>query len=388
MEAALKFLSATTGDKWVDTIPHPTKGPAGEQDAANNLTKFQQLVTDILLSENLVVLTGLGTSLSVNVAGKPPLAPTMADLWQGAEAIGGASFAALKAQVNYKTPPNGDNIEVLLSQCYVSEMLKPSLDVKTFIEKTESLVVEKCRFVRKDTNLDVHSAFLRKIAKRSTRKPRVKLFTTNYDLCFETAASRIRFVVVDGFSHTQPQEFDGAHFNYDFVRRESDRDVPDYVPNVVHLYKLHGSVDWDVQDRQVVKVESATKPLIIYPRVTKFELSYDQPYLELMSRFQAALRLPNTGLLAIGFGFNDAHLAQPLMAAIASNIHLRAMIVDPTADTSKKTDIQTIEKLIANGDWRLTLAATTLQSFVPLVPDLVTDTEEEQHRKRMTAARP
>jgi hypothetical protein len=40
----------------------------------------------------------------------------------------------------------------------------------------------------------------------------MKLFTTNYDLCFEEAAARSRFVTVDGFSHAMPQEFDGAYF--------------------------------------------------------------------------------------------------------------------------------------------------------------------------------
>jgi hypothetical protein len=383
----VKFLSAASGDKWVDTTPDPARGPAGEQEAAVHLQKFHQLITDILLSENLVVLAGLGTSLAVNTSGKPRLAPTMEDLWKAAEAIGGADFAALKTQVNYKTPASGENIELLLSQCHISEMLAPSPKVKAFIEKTESLTVEKCRFVNKNTNIDVHSSFLRKVAKRSTRKPRVKLFTTNYDLCFETAARQIRFVVVDGFSHTQPQEFDGAHFNYDFVRRESDRESPDYIPNVVHLYKLHGSVDWEIRDHQVVKAENATNPLIIYPRITKFELSYDQPYLELMGRFQSVLRLPNTGVLVIGFGFNDAHLAQPLMAAIASNIHLKTIIVDPAAEHSKKPDMQVIEKLIKAGDWRLAIAATTFESFVPVVPDLVSETEEEQHIRRISSTR-
>jgi hypothetical protein len=194
--------------------------------------------------------------------------------------------------------------------------------------------------------------------------------------------------VVDGFSHTQPQEFDGTHFTYDFVRRESEREAPDYIANVIHLYKLHGSVDWEIRDGQVVKAENPAKPLIIYPRITKFELSYDQPYLELMSRFQSALRLPNTGVLVIGFGFNDAHIAQPLMAAISANIHLKGIIVDPAAENSKKSDLQTIEKLIKAGDWRLALAATSFESFVPIVPDLASETEEEQHRKRMSSARP
>jgi len=234
----------------------------------------------------------------------------------------------------------------LLSHCQLSEALEPAKDVQDFISKTESLIVAKCRFVTDTVGLPVHEAFFRRVARRPTRQPRLKLFTTNYDLCLETAASHARFVVVDGFSHTQPQEFDGTYFNYDFVRRERDREVPEYIPNVFHLYKMHGSVEWEKKGNQVVKMPTAERPLLIYPRYGKFESSYEQPFLEMMSRFQVSLREPNTGLLVVGFGFNDRHVSQPLLSAIESNIGLKVIIVDPALEGSKSSTVQSCVSLI------------------------------------------
>jgi hypothetical protein len=312
----------------------------------------------------------------------------MLDLWRAASQEAGAAFEELKGRVNYTTPGTVDDIELLLSLCHVSQMVAPSEAVETFINRTEAMVVERCRFVTKDLQLDVHSAFLRKLGRRSVRKPRVKLFTTNYDLCFEAAASRTRFVLIDGFSHSQPQEFDGGHFELDLVHRELDREMASYVPNVLQLYKLHGSVDWEVRNNQIVKAERPARPLIMYPRITKFELSYNQPYLEIMSRFQTSLRQNNTGVLVIGFGFNDVHIAQPIMAAVASNINLKLMIVGPELETSNKTEIKRAQQLINEGDWRLTLAATKFEDFVSLIPDPYAETEEEQHARRIAPRKP
>jgi homogentisate 1,2-dioxygenase len=52
--------------------------------------------------------------------------------------------------------------------------------------------------------------------------------------------------------------------------------------------------------------------VLVYPRNTKYELAFEQPYIEMMSAFQAAIRQPETALLVVGFGFNDNHLAEPI----------------------------------------------------------------------------
>ena len=384
----MKFLSATTGSEWATCVAPEGSDDVARAQAQNNRQRLDQLLTEVLLSENLVVLAGLGTTLCLNKPGGPRIAPGMSDLWAAAAQKAGPHFQELKAKVSYSTPSDGENIEVLLSQCQLSQALRPAPDVAQFITDSEALIVEKCRFVNEATDLTVHEAFLRKVARRSTRQPRTKLFTTNYDLCFETAASHTRFIVVDGFSHTQPQEFDGSYFAYDFVRREQDREIPDYIPNVFQMYKIHGSVDWELRDSQIIKTPLPAKPLIIYPRHSKFEASYDQPFIEMMSRFQLALRQPNSGLLLLGFGFNDPHIWQPVMSAVRSNVSLKAIVVDPVLPSSCKEPVKQMENLIRAGDSRLVLLAAGFQDLVPVLPDLVAATEDERHRDRLRAPGP
>lgn len=378
-----QFFSASTGPGWASYVPSDTANEDKREHAERNRKKLDQHLTEVLLSENLVILAGLGTTLCLNCSGDTHVAPQMSDLWAAAAKKVGAKFDELKTRVSYTTPRGGDNIELLLSQCQLSQALHPAADIAQFIADTEALIVEKCRFVTDATDLTIHEAFLRKVARRSTRQPRTKLFTTNYDLCFETAASHTRFIVVDGFSHTQPQEFDGSYFAYDLVRREQDREVPDYIQNVFHMYKIHGSVDWELRGTQVVKAPLPANPLIIYPRHSKFEASYDQPFIEMMSRFQVALRQPNTGLLVIGFGFNDPHIWQPIMSAIRSNVSLRAILIDPALANAPKDPVKEIENLVRAGDSRLVLLACGFEDLVPILPDLVAATEEERHRDRL-----
>jgi hypothetical protein len=87
----------------------------------------------------------------------------------------------------------------------------------------------------------------------------------------------------------------------------------------------------------------------------------------------------------VGFGFNDAHIAQPIMAAIRSNIKLKVLVVDPAAETSTSPEFVIIQNLIKAGDFRLTLLAGTFDEFVSMIPDLPTN-EQEQHIRRLLAA--
>lgn len=377
----MNLFSKTTGSDWVSLDP-----PDDEKEkpvVEENRRKLERHLTDVLLAENLVVLAGLGTSRCVKDSNGNSIAPTMKDLWNAARDKAGAQFDEIMKKVNYHPIDGRDNIELLLSHCQVSQLLKPDQAVDDFVVQSEELIVKKCRFVNDTVDLATHESFLRKVARRSTRQPRMKLFTSNYDLCFESAASRSRFVVVDGFSHTQPQEFDGIHFSYDLVRRDQETETPDYIENVFQLYKIHGSVDWELKGPQVIRAVDPERPLIIFPRLSKFESSYDQPFIELMSRFQAAVRQPNTGLLVLGFGFNDNHLVQPIMSAIRSNVSLKAIVVSPHVRESKRTAIRQIELLAKNGDSRLVLVGASFEELVPLLPDLVAATEEEQHRERI-----
>ncbi len=221
--------------------------------------------------------------------GATRLAPTMADLWDAARtATGTSEFDALLGTVRYTAtepdPASPGNtrvrkdIELLLSHCQLAQAFSPAANIAAFIHDTEQLIVRKCAFVKDGFTLGTHETFFVVLLVAQTRFPRTRLFTTNYDLCFEQAASSAGFIVLDGFSHTLPQRFNSTYFDFDFVRRDDTLSTPDFLPNVFQLYKLHGSVDWDRRGDEVFRMTQPTTPVLIYPRDSKFELSYEPPY--------------------------------------------------------------------------------------------------------------
>jgi hypothetical protein len=248
------------------------------------------------------------------------------------------------------------------------------------------VIALSCRFVDDTTDLGVHEAFLRKVARRSPDRSRMQLFTTNYDTAFESAANRSRFLAVDGFSFGEPREFDGSFFDYDFVRREVTSTSMDLIPNVFKLFKLHGSVNWQVNAGRIEKAPEPSNPLLIYPADSKFRLTYDQPFLENMSRFQLALRRPNSALIIIGSGLRDAHISQPLRAAVHANVSQTYLVVDPSMEHSGSELVVHLQDLVGEGDERIALLEGTFSELVTLLPAIHGESQQELHRGRLQAA--
>lgn len=340
----------------------------------------------ILTSRHLLVLSGLGTSRCVEDPPGNPVAPTMSDLWNSVALADPDGFEEAKQRVNWDD--DSRNVELLLSRCQMEQELRPAAQLQAFIQAGEKAIATSCDFVKEGTDLEIHELFLRKIARRSTKLPRAQIFTTNYDLAFETAAARIGFAVIDGFTASTPPRFDPVVFDRDQARRDaSDPSEPvDWVPNVLQLHKLHGSIDWAAVSGSIQRVPATDSPVIVYPRASKFEVSYQQPFLELMSRFQSALRRPGTGLIVAGCGFEDRHVAEPFLAAIRGNVGLNILVVSRSLEDGDGEVVSLLKGLIAKGDRRLALVASSFEDMVQALPDLVATTEEEAHSKRLSAA--
>lgn len=357
-----------------------------EDQGARSSARFREDLAFLLNSEHLVVLAGLGTSIGLKSSDDSRTAPFMSDLWKGVAVD--AVFDAAKPLLS-EDIVNNKNFEHMLSDAQARHALtkRGSEDqqaLANFIASAEQVVWNKCNFVDENSDLTHHEAFLRKVARRSTRLQRTQVFTTNYDLAFETAARNIRFNVIDGFGFGS-DHFDGGRFDLDFVRRRPNS-APTLEPNVLHLLKLHGSVNWNASNQIIKKVTNGSKPskpALIYPSATKYQLSYQQPYLEFMSRFQIALRQPNVGLIVIGFGFNDEHLVAPVRAAIQSNVGLKMIVVDPGATSDQRSEtFSQIESLIELGDRRLSMFEGTFQDFLPFLPDIPDHDEHTLHVER------
>ncbi|MGE8163749.1 SIR2 family protein [Paraburkholderia sp. NPDC080076] len=304
-----------------------------DADARARIAANRQTVTDTLSAAlqytNVGFFAGSGTSLGVANG------PSMWKLWTTAMCTD-ASGKQLKndaeqvcERIRYSEREN-PNIEHFLSQCDAYLAFSADAQVESFLTSVKALILELCSafLTSEGSDISAYRYLLQKLARRRVRDPRLKVFTTNYDMCFETAASDLGITVVDGFSYARNRRFDGRHFNYDIVRRDADRH--EYVEGVFHLHKLHGSVSWERKGNDVFEVGSpmAEKACLIYPAKGKYQQAFLQPHLELLSRFLDFLRQPNTCLITAGFGFNDDHLSEPIFSAIQANPSLKLILTD------------------------------------------------------------
>lgn len=390
----------------------------GKVEARGSKEEIDSALINALSASNFCTLTGAGASLCARNPDGQPQAPSMTDLWNAvANAVGPVEFAGVCAR--FPKAVLNDNIEKLLSLCKVYLELNEAADendqdvqnVRNFVAQAEATILSRVDFVNGETTLRAHEAFVRKIGRRGFRKARAKVFTTNYDLTLEEAARRLRFTIIDGFSHSLDQIYDRQHFEFDIVRREAGKDAPDYIPNVFQLYKLHGSTDWRRIGPDVVRSRDneVGKPVLIYPRSSKYQEAFDPPYLDMMGALQAALREPETALIVAGFGFNDDHISRPIISALESNLSFRLIVCDPgfirsendlrgvapdspaqTIAVSNLPENSFIAKIITlaqSGDPRIHLINGRFEDFAAALPDLIGETDRERHVERVKVLR-
>jgi hypothetical protein len=349
-----------------------------------------------LQMQHVAVLAGSGTSLGDTVGG-----PSMWTLWDfcvnknsgSGKAVRQLTDEATKviSDVGFNIKAEGENIEALLSRCDAYLQIRESAVVTAFVTASKKTILQKCTEFIDTTNhqqLAAHRTFLHRMSRRRARDSRLKLFTTNYDLCFENAAGKQGLVVLDGFSFSEPRHFDPRFFLYDIVRRPITGDeIGTPLEGVFHLYKLHGSVNWSRKSDREIEVDPDPGPeaaALIYPANGKYQQSYIQPHLELISQYLASLREPNTCLIVAGFGFNDDHLSEPILAAVRTNPHLRLIVVNPSAEElAGKSEVwKTILELAAQGEdvW---LINASFSEFAEMIPDLKSLTPAQRLSKEI-----
>lgn len=406
-----KFLPPMQTE-WRELAPEPLEGEENANENKRRASEAQdarEALKEALLTSlqmpHLLVLAGSGTSLGDDIGG-----PSMYNLWDyavnanpptdgGVETeITDAAKRVIK-KVGYDLENDRANIELLLSRCEAYLEVKMDRQVIKFVNDAKEVILEQCTDFLfdddtdewEDEKLEGHCIFLHRLSRRRVRDPRLKIFTTNYDLCFERAASLNNLIIVDGFSFSQPRYFSPSFFEYDIVRRSvSTSEVGDPLEGVFHLLKLHGSVNWERGEDGIIHEEwepDAGKACLIYPAAGKYQQSYIQPHLELIAQYLSALRQPNTCLLIAGFGFNDDHLAEPILAAIKNNPHLRTIIADFQAEdfwagsvvNASKYWLQ-LKKLALKGE-NIWFVNASFKDFAYLLPDLKALTPAQQLEK-------
>lgn len=361
-------------------------------------SSFIKFVNQLVDAENLIVLAGSGTSLTFNKEDK--VAPSMNDLWESCKSIDEPRFEEVLRAVNYKevsgTWPDGEqkkDIELLLSLCdsYLPlKNLSPTRQrrITSFLSEAKNKIIKETSFVDKvkGEGWQSHNKFINTLGKRSPKQKRLKIFTTNYDLSFEVAASNTGVIVIDGFEFSKPYRFNPAWYQYDIVNRsQASEKGGAYLPNIIHLYKVHGSVDWIRKNNGVYKKdESGTskgEPVFIYPSSTKYQNSYDSPYLDMMAAFLEAVQKPKTALLCVGFGFNDKHLNNAITMALRTNPEFMVLVAtkDPfNTNGSFNADVRAqFMSAIKAGDSRIAIADCSFETLASLLPNRHKPSPEE-----------
>jgi len=361
------FLAPGAGD-WRELVAEN----AADNDQQDEVRKAKDELKNMLLAslqmQHLVVLAGSGCSRSTG-------GPSMQDLWNGAvgEKPTDAAVATAK-KVNHDLKDH--NIEAFLSRVEAFLQVTQDAEVSNFLDSSKQLILDKCSAFLDPDKLRDHKIFLHRLSRRRVRDQRLRVFTTNYDLCFERAAAELGGVALDGFSFTAPRRYDPRFFSYDIIRRpRSGDDLGHYLEGVFLLYKLHGSVNWARGQGGAIHEKEKPAPseaCLIYPATGKYQQSFVQPHLESMAQYLFAVREPNTCLLAVGVGFNDDHLAEPLLAAVESNPHLRLIVADCCATinvTSTNRYWKRFFELSARGEdiWFIN---APFGDFAEMIPDL------------------
>lgn len=370
-----------------------------------------------LNATNLVVLLGSGASFAAkNESGKQ--APGMGDLWDAArENVGESEFDEVVSNVSGAN--DRKDIEALLSLCKMTVELQaarintsgdgPGLDLQSFVQNAERAILDRVDFVSESTDLTAHKEFLRRLARRSAEKARVKMFTTNYDRCIEEAAVVRNLVLIDGFSHSAVQRFNRDHFQQDIVRRSISSNRAEYVDGVFHLYKLHGSMDWRRRKSDGVVIrgmvhDESHEPVLIYPRSSKYQEAFAPPYLDMFAAWQTALREQDTALIVSGFGFADDHISAPIWSAIESNLSIQLVLCDPcfiplseldetgllgeahaiTKTSNVLRDYQKrILRLVQEGDSRITVLNGRFSDLALALPEIIGETDRQRLEARL-----
>lgn len=142
------------------------------------------------------------------------------------------------------------------------------------------------------------------------RNHAIEIFSPNYDLLLEEAFEQALLPYFDGFSGSHKPFFDPTSI-------ATDR-LP---PRWSRLWKIHGSLGWDISGNTIIRTGQRTATKLIYPDHLKYDQITRQPYSALFERLKQFLTTPDSLLICTGFSFFDSHITAVLDEALEANKH-------------------------------------------------------------------
>jgi len=221
-------------------------------------------------------------------------------------------------------------------------------------EFIENILKGEKDFIEKNNQDSINylKSFLISFASRTATRDRLNIFTTNYDRFIEYGCDLAGILILDRFIGKIKPEFRTTRLELDYhYNPPGIRGEPRYVEGVVRLTKLHGSIDWCFEKRNIQKLpiafganklddEILKSPLdcaVIYPNSLKCLETAFYPYSELFRDFSSTICRPNTVVVTYGYGFGDSHINRILqdMLTIPST-HIVIISYDKSSDRIQK----------------------------------------------------
>lgn len=154
---------------------------------------------------------------------------------------------------------------------------------------------------------------------REELKFAIRIFTLNYDLCFENNRNGKELEL----------GFDPQSEAWDFRRFEPrDETTPD-----IYLYKLHGSINWYRGQGNILRIAASPHPTPDLIFGTDYKMQYIDPYLFYAYEFRR-YSLESRVILAIGYSFRDDHINGILTQALQKDPDRILIAVSPSASKS------------------------------------------------------
>jgi len=354
-----------------------------EKDAKHRL---QALIAEWLRMENLVVLCGAGTSVTIGGKIMANLERDVLEAVRATEDLPAGAAAIIESRQREEEKVrtgfedwlsflvNARHLGTAPGSPFDGVKWKGIADVSqaaltSLTERIGKAIFAECALSLPESTLSAagpaevapHLSFLAKLVARDSNLGRTHLFTLNYDTLFEQALELLGIQYFDGFTGRANARFDPSVYGLDiYYPGEVAEGRVRRFDKFVHLYKLHGSIHWQVQGHELrarhpdlhpfktyLALESAAEkgakldalgenipPVGILPTANKFAQTLAMPFAHLFRSFQIRLSAPQTFLLVLGYGFSDDHVTKIIETALM-NPSLVMLVVEP--DPNNKT---------------------------------------------------
>ncbi len=397
---------------------------------SKNLEKLQLRIKNLLMLKNVNFLVGNGTSIDLGA----PRIFSFQKWWNDDRKLLQVEESLekgkelLKAIAEYNENKWDDNLESLLSflsniyQNRQSKLIntdKVIIAAKEFdyeiigsaINLIKYILFNECKLITRSEEFNentFHKEFLRKILLRPVTLPRVKLFTTNYDLVFEKYMDEMGITYLDGFIGSIEKGFRPESYQYDlYYPGDTTEGVVSRIDKVLHLYKLHGSINWARKESSdnifgIVQKEireNEIGDLLIYPTALKEGETLGYPYSELFRYFSFSIFRPQSVLFTLGYSFGDEHINRLIYQALSiPTFNLVIVLPEGKSKLEDGNSNSRIEKIINKVDSKRIIVISggkenqdgrlegygTFQGFVKnILPDMEDMKTEEKIREEL-----